>query len=60
VDDLIATGGTAMGCAELLNEDFGVPKENILVAALIDLPALRGSAAIHAEGYQAQTIIAYD
>ena len=60
VDDLIATGGTAMGCAELLNEDFGVPKENILVAALIDLPALQGSAAIHAAGYQAQTIIAYD
>ena len=60
VDDLIATGGTAMGCAELLNEDFGVPKESILVVALIDLPALQGSAAIHAEGYQAQTIIAYD
>ena len=40
VDDLIATGGTAIACAELLNEHFAVAKQNILVLALIDLPAL--------------------
>ena len=60
VDDLIATGGTAMGCAELLNEDFGEPKESILVTALFNLPALQGTSAIHAAGYHVQTIIAYD
>ena len=60
VDDLIATGGTAIACAELLNEHFGVPAENILVVALIDLPSLGGSAALHKAGYQARSIIAYD
>ena len=60
VDDLIATGGTAIACADLLNEHFGVPAENILVVALIDLPSLGGSAALHKAGYQARSIIAYD
>jgi hypothetical protein len=37
-----------------------VPKENILVSALIDLPALNGSAAIDAAGYEARSIVVYD
>ena len=60
VDDLIATGGTAIACAELLNEHFAVAKQNILVLALIDLPALGGSKLIRELGFQAASLVSYD
>ena len=59
VDDLIATGGTAIACAQLLNESFGVVFESILVLALIDLPALGGSALIRETGSESASLIAY-
>ena len=31
VDDLVATGGTAIACAELLTENFKIQKSNILI-----------------------------
>jgi len=51
VDDLIATGGTALACADLVHENFNIPKENILILAVIDLPDLGGSAIIREAGY---------
>ena len=60
VDDLIATGGTALACADLVHENWNVPKENILVAAIIDLTDLGGSAKIVAEGYKVKTLIEYE
>ena len=60
VDDLIATGGTAIACAELLNDHFAVAKQNILVLALIDLPALGGSKSIRELGFQAASLVSYD
>ena len=59
IDDLIATGGTAIACAELLNEHFRVPRENILVLALIDLPALGGSGLISTLGYNVGSLVEY-
>ena len=59
VDDLIATGGTAIACAELLNEHFSIPREHILVLALIDLPALGGSGVISSSGYNVGSLIEY-
>jgi len=59
VDDLIATGGTAVACAELLHEHFGVARENILVLALIDLPDLGGSEAIQQSGFNVASLVAY-
>jgi adenine phosphoribosyltransferase len=60
VDDLIATGGTALACAELVHENWNVPKENILVVAVINLTDLGGSAKIVAEGYKVRTLIEYE
>ena len=40
MDDLVATGGTAIACAELITENFDITKENILILAVIDLPNL--------------------
>ena len=59
IDDLVATGGTAMACAELLTENFGVLNENILVLALIDLPDLGGSKLIADQGYSVETLVGY-
>ena len=59
IDDLIATGGTAIACAELLHENFSVARDNILILAVIDLPALGGSAAIARAGYNVETLTEY-
>ena len=60
VDDLIATGGTALACADLIHEHWQIPKENIQVLAVIDLPDLGGSAIIKEQGYNVKSIIAFD
>jgi adenine phosphoribosyltransferase len=59
IDDLIATGGTAIACADLVHENFNVPKENITVLAIIDLTDLGGFAKIVAQGYNAGALIEY-
>jgi len=59
VDDLIATGGTAIACAELLTENFGIKPENIVILAVIDLPELGGSKRIEADGYTVETLVKY-
>ena len=59
VDDLVATGGTAIACAELLTENFKIKKSNILILGVIDLPKLGGSNLIVKEGYNIQTLISY-
>ncbi len=59
IDDLVATGGTAIACAELLTENFGVLNKNILVLAVIDLPDLGGSKLINNQGYSVETLVGY-
>jgi len=57
VDDLIATGGTALAAAQLLREQGA----SVLMALFaIDLPDLGGMAALAADGVVAQAIIAFD
>jgi adenine phosphoribosyltransferase len=60
VDDLVATGGTAIACAELLTENFNVSSEDILILSIIDLTKLGGSALIREKGFSIKTIIDYD
>jgi len=59
VDDLVATGGTAIACAELITENFDITKENILILAVIDLPNLGGSNLIKQQGYKVETLVSY-
>ena len=59
VDDLVATGGTAIACAELLTENFNVSNEDILILSIIDLTELGGSALIKEKGFSIKTIIDY-
>ena len=59
IDDLIATGGTAVASADLVHENFGVPKENISILALIDLIDLQGSAIIKDNGYSVKTLMEF-
>lgn len=60
VDDLIATGGTAIACADLVHEQFGVPKQNILVLCVIDLPDLGGSAKLKDLGYNVKYVMEFE
>ena len=59
VDDLVATGGTAIASAELLTENFEIKKSNILILGVIDLPSLGGSNLIKDQGYNIETLISY-
>jgi len=60
VDDLIATGGTALAIASLICQCWNVPRENILVLAVVDLPDLEGSAIIEKEGYNVETLVEFE
>ena len=60
IDDLIATGGTAIACAQLISESFNISKDNILVLAVIDLPDLGGSKVIKQTGYNVETIVEFE
>lgn len=56
VDDLIATGGTALAAAQLLREQGA----SVLMALFaIDLPDLGGMAALEADGVASSAIIAF-
>ena len=56
---LVATGGTAIACAELLTENFNVEKSDILILCIIDLPELGGSNLIKEQGYNIETLVSY-
>jgi adenine phosphoribosyltransferase len=60
IDDLIATGGTALACADLIHENFDIAKKDILILAVIDLPDLKGSAIIQEQGYNIKTLIEFE
>ena len=60
VDDLVATGGTAIACAELLTENFNVKNKNILILSVIDLSSLGGSKLIKEKGFFIKTFINYE
>jgi|TARA_B100001741_G_scaffold252394_1_gene214313 adenine phosphoribosyltransferase len=59
VDDLVATGGTAIACAELFTENFNVKNSDILILGVIDLTTLGGSLLIREKGYAIETLIDY-
>lgn len=59
IDDLIATGGTIHACADLVHKEFNVPKANILLLAVIDLPDLKGSNLIRDNDYCVDTLIEF-
>lgn len=57
VDDLIATGGTAMAACDLTEKLGG---EIVGIAAVIDLPFLGGSKRLLDRGYEIYSLISYD
>lgn len=57
VDDLIATGGTALAAAQLLREQGA----SVLMALFaVDLPDLGGKAALEADGVASQALIVFE
>lgn len=59
IDDLVVTSGTAIACAELLTEYFGVEKSGILILCIINFPELCGSKLIIDQGYNTKTLVSY-
>jgi adenine phosphoribosyltransferase len=57
VDDLIATGGTALAAVQLL-KDAGA--EIVAAAFVIDLPELGGAAKLRAAGVPVSTLVAFE
>jgi len=60
IDDLIATGGTAKAIASLICQCWNIPKENILILALVDLPDLGGSVELKDLGFNVETLIKFE
>lgn len=56
VDDLVATGGTALAAARLITESGGAVLE---AAFVIDLPDLGGARRLSAAGHRVFTLIAF-
>jgi adenine phosphoribosyltransferase len=56
VDDLIATGGTALACAKLLRE---AGAEVVGAVFAIDLPDLGGADRLRAEGIRVESLMAF-
>jgi adenine phosphoribosyltransferase len=59
VDDVLATGGTALAIVQLLRRHFNVPPGNIVVGAVISLEFLGGSRALRDEGVRVQSLLEY-
>ena len=57
IDDLIATGGTALAAIELLQ---GAGAEVVAAAFVIDLPELGGADKLRAAGIPVSTLIAFE
>jgi adenine phosphoribosyltransferase len=57
IDDLIATGGTALAAIDLLNQ---AGAEIIAAAFVIDLPALGGADRLRAAGVSVSSLVAFD
>lgn len=57
VDDLIATGGTALAAAELLRQGGA---EIVAAAFVVDLPDLGGAARLAAAGVPVSTLVAFE
>ena len=57
VDDLIATGGTALAAVQLLNE---AGAEIVAAAFVIDLPELGGAEKLRAAGVPVSTLVAFE
>ena len=56
IDDLIATGGTAVAALELLRS---IGAHVVAAAFVIDLPDLGGAARLRAMGLPVQTLVAF-
>ena len=57
IDDLIATGGTAVAAIDLLNRVGG---DIVAASFVIDLPDLGGAAALKEKGIEVHTLIAFE
>jgi adenine phosphoribosyltransferase len=57
IDDLCATGGTALATCDLIEKLGG---KIVGVSFLIDLPFLSGSAKLKERGYAVKTLVQYD
>ena len=59
LDDVLATGGTALAVVELLTGHFGVDPAQIIVAAVLNLKFLPGEHRLLERGVRVETLLDY-
>lgn len=59
IDDVLATGGTAMAIVDLLNGHFEVPSSRIQIGAVLNLKFLPGESRLAARGVNVNALLDY-
>lgn len=57
IDDVLATGGTALAIVELLTSHFGVAAADITFSAVLNLKFLPGEARLRERGVEVRTLV---
>jgi adenine phosphoribosyltransferase len=60
IDDVLATGGTALAILNLLRERFGIPSHHVFLSAVINLEFLGGRQRLQEKGVRVDALLNFN